>query len=211
MAVSMSPKQKVYQEVLHEIRSFIDNNELKSGDKLPSERELSESLQVGRSSIREALRAMELLGLIETRHGEGTYISTYRPYQTVELLSSFILQENQTQKELMFAKRIVEKEAAKLAFDHLNEKDIEELNAIINASINQYNKHTIFFQYVFKKAGNLLLGKIWQLMEEFSHTINEEYYTEAFYVKLTRIYSKGDYESIEVLFKDVTQMYVEKD
>jgi len=64
MAVSMSPKQKVYQDVLLEIRKFIESNQLESGDKLPSERELSERLGRGRSSVREALRAMELLGLI---------------------------------------------------------------------------------------------------------------------------------------------------
>lgn len=85
MAVPMTPKQKVYQGVLQEIRNFIAKNNLKTGDKLPSERELSDKLQAGRSSIREALRAMELLGLIETRHGEGTYLSMYRPYQTMEL------------------------------------------------------------------------------------------------------------------------------
>lgn len=126
MAVSMSPKQKVYQGVLQEIRKYIDSNDLEPGDKLPSERELADKLLAGRSSIREALRAMELLGLIETRRGEGTYLSTYRPYQTVELLSSFILQENNTKKNLLITKKVMEKEVAKIAYHCINDNDINQ-------------------------------------------------------------------------------------
>ncbi|MBR8646160.1 FadR family transcriptional regulator [[Brevibacterium] frigoritolerans] len=53
---------------------MIEADSLLPGDKIPSERELSDRFNVGRSSVREALRALELLGLIETRRGEGTFI-----------------------------------------------------------------------------------------------------------------------------------------
>ena len=52
----------------------MEEDGLVAGDRLPSERELSSRLNVGRSSVREALRALELVGLIETRGGEGTFI-----------------------------------------------------------------------------------------------------------------------------------------
>lgn len=208
MAVSMSPKQKVYQGVLQEIRLFIASNDLTTGDKLPSERELSETLQAGRSSIREALRAMELLGLIETRHGEGTYLSMYRPYQTIELLSSFILQENNTKRELLQTKRILEKEAAILAYNKINEYDIEELEVCIkDVAKSLSEKHTVFFQYLFKKTENLLLTKVWQLMEEFSHTLSKLDYDEAFYVALIRCYSEKKFQSIETLFTNTAPSY----
>lgn len=203
MAVSMSPKQKAYQEVLHEIRKFIDSNDLKPGDKLPSERELSDTLNAGRSSIREALRAMELLGLIETRHGEGTYLSMYQPFQTVELLSSFILQESRIKHDLIRTKSILEKEAAKLAFDHINEKDTKALNLIIkDVDTDPYDRHIAFFHYLSKKTGNLLLAKVWQLMEEFSHTLNNQYYDKTFYMDLIQLYVEEKYQSIEILFNN---------
>ncbi|WP_370642269.1 FadR/GntR family transcriptional regulator [Virgibacillus salidurans] len=203
MAVSMSPKQKVYQEVLHEIRKFIDRNDLKPGDKLPSERELSDTLHAGRSSIREALRAMELLGLIETRHGEGTYLSMYQPFQTVELLSSFILRENRIKHDLIRTKSLLEKEVAKVAFDHVNELDLKELDLIINdIEKDPYDRHIAFFYYLCKKTGNLLLAKVWQLMEEFSHTLNNQYYDETFYKELIQLYVQEKYQSIEILFNN---------
>ena len=62
---------KVYQQVIIQIKDMIDKGTLKKGDKLPSERTLVEQLQVSRASIREALRALEVIGLIECRQGEG--------------------------------------------------------------------------------------------------------------------------------------------
>lgn len=200
--MSMSPKeQKVYQGVLQEIRRFIDSNHLQPGDKLPSERELADKLQAGRSSIREAFRALELLGLIETRHGEGTFLSNYRSYQTVELLSSFILQKSSTGNDLFLTKRLLEKEAARLAFTHISKQDTDHLDAIMNDSeLQPDEKHTNFFQYLFAKTDNLLLEKIWLLMEGFSHTIHRPYYDKIFYVQLIGLYIYHDYERIETLF-----------
>lgn len=201
MAVSMSPKQKVYQGVLQEIRKYIDSNDLEPGDKLPSERELADKLQAGRSSIREALRAMELLGLIETRRGEGTYLSTYRPYQTVELLSSFILQENNTKKDLLITKKVMEKEVAKIAYHCINDNDINQLQSIThNSELDPIEKHVAFFNYLFRKADNLLLAKVWQLMDEFSYTIAKLSYEKAFYQELIQLYKTRNYEMIEELF-----------
>lgn len=203
MAVSMSPKQKVYQDVLQEIRKFIEKNDLQSGDKLPSERELSETLQAGRSSVREALRAMELLGLIETRHGEGTFLSTYRPYQTVELLASFILQENGIKKDLLLVKMTLEKEALKLSCDKISKNDIEKLSSILeNPSKDPMEKHVQFFQVIFSKSENYLMKKIWQLIDEFSHTVNEHGYAKEFYLEIIQIYRTENYQAIESIFEN---------
>src|SRR5699024_7609815 len=190
-------------EILQEIRNLIHNNHLKQGDKIPSERELSEKLHVGRSSVREALRAMELLGLIETKHGEGTFLSIYRPYQTVELLAPFILQEHKTKKDLVMTKKMIEKEIAKLAFSHLNAADIETMDAWAREqSSDPVEKHVTFFQLLVNRTENHLLKKIWQLMEEFSRTLCMPYYQDDFYMDLLQIYSDKKYDAIETLFID---------
>jgi GntR family transcriptional regulator, transcriptional repressor for pyruvate dehydrogenase complex len=202
--VAMSSKQKVYQGVLQEIRQYIDQQHLMPGDKLPSERELADTLQAGRSSVREALRAMELLGLIETKRGEGTFLSTYRPYQTVELLSSFILKEARTREDLYLAKKILEKEAAKLAFSRMNMQDLDKLEQVLHDPVMGPNdRHVAFFKYLFTKSENLLLARVWQLMEEFSHTINKLYYSKVFYIELVQLYSTKNYELIEPLFESL--------
>nr|WP_174616361.1 GntR family transcriptional regulator [Virgibacillus ihumii] len=199
--MSMSPKQKVYQGVLQEIRRFIDTNNLGPGDKLPSERDLSEKLHAGRSSVREALRAMELLGLLETRHGEGTFLSAYTPYQTVELLSSFILQGSTIKKDLASTKRLLEKEIAKLADHYLDRKNLDVLRSYLeNTSQTAADKHKTFFQYLSEQTGNELLGKIWYLVDDFSGSVNAVYYEEGFYINLLDLYESNDIDSIEELF-----------
>ncbi|WP_404453533.1 GntR family transcriptional regulator [Virgibacillus necropolis] len=200
MAVSMSPKQKVYQAVLNEIRSYIDENNLKPGDKLPSERDLAESLQAGRSSIREALRAMELLGLLETRSGQGTFLSIYKPYQTVELLASFILQGSKTKQDLSLAKLIIEKEIAKLAIHQLNHQDIHKLETIVKENLEE--KHVQFFSLLFHKTDNLLLTRIWNIMEDFSLTMEQANYDIMFYEELIGLYKNHKYDAIETLFEN---------
>src|SRR5208282_3795681 len=66
-------KNKVYEEVAQQIERLI-LNKLRPGDKLPSERELAELLRVSRSSIRDAIRGLELMGLVEPRQGAGTIV-----------------------------------------------------------------------------------------------------------------------------------------
>ncbi|WP_339228373.1 GntR family transcriptional regulator [Oceanobacillus sp. FSL K6-2867] len=200
--MSFSIKQKVYQEVIRELQRYIEKNNLNPGDKLPSERELSERLKAGRSSVREALRALELIGLVETRHGEGTYLREYRSFQTVELLSSFILRQNNIKDDLTYTKQIMEKEAAKLAFSRISEFDIEELKAILEANCSDpLTKHRAFFKYLFEKTENLLLMKIWSLMDEFSYAVSVYHFEEAFYDALLKTYTEGDYQSIDPLFQ----------
>ena len=64
----------LYEMVAEEVRRFIVDSKLQPGDKLPSERELCERLDVGRTSLREALRFLQMIGLIETRVGRGVYV-----------------------------------------------------------------------------------------------------------------------------------------
>lgn len=78
---------------------------------MPSERVLADRLQVGRSTIREALRSLELLGLIETRRGEGTFLADYKKHQLVEILSTFIMQNPQSVRSVEVTRRIHEKAA----------------------------------------------------------------------------------------------------
>lgn len=199
--MSMSPNNKVYHGVLEEIRKFIEANDLRPGDKLPSERELSEKLQAGRSSIREALRAMELIGVIETRRGEGTFLSKYRPYQTVQLLSSFILKET-TKEDLLSVKMLLEKETAKLAFTQINEPELIELESILNnSSLNEKEKHFAFFSYLFDINSNQLLMRIWGLIDEYSKSFTGNY-SKTFYLKLMESYKTKNYQSIEGLFHE---------
>ncbi|MCG7346031.1 GntR family transcriptional regulator [Sporosarcina sp. ACRSL] len=105
------PSSKMFLDIVGELRLMIKAEGIKAGDKLPSERVLAERLQVGRSSVREALRSLELLGLIETRRGEGTYLADFKKHQLVEVLSTFVMQQPKSAMDVNDTRTIHEKAA----------------------------------------------------------------------------------------------------
>lgn len=153
-------QQKVYLETFEKIREIIQERNLQPGDRLPSERELTDLLNVGRSSVREALRAMELLGLIETRRGEGTFIVDFRKHQLVELLSSFVFQRENADHDILEVKRIIETSGIyKLVFNRTY-IDISQWN-------EKYFDREKFFERILILTDNQLLLKIWYILSEF--------------------------------------------
>ncbi|MDB5056894.1 MAG: transcriptional regulator, GntR family [Chloroflexi bacterium] len=75
---------RVYSLVVEQIRALIDSGQLKPGDKLPNERSLAEQLGISRSSVREALSALEVLGVIHSRQGLGNYVANNAPTELPE-------------------------------------------------------------------------------------------------------------------------------
>ncbi|MCL1695247.1 MULTISPECIES: GntR family transcriptional regulator [unclassified Lysinibacillus] len=107
-------QKKVFLDIVQQLRQLIKLEKIQAGEKLPSERVLSERLGVGRSSVREALRSLELLGLIETRHGGGTFLASTQKHQLVEILSMFILEDEKSKKDVELTRQIHEKEAIRV-------------------------------------------------------------------------------------------------
>lgn len=102
---------KRFLDIIGELQSLISEQKIEYGDKLPSERHLAEKLQVSRTAVREALRSMELLGLIETRRGEGTFLSDFKKHQLVEVLSTFIMQQARSIQDVVETRMIHERAA----------------------------------------------------------------------------------------------------
>lgn len=150
---------------------MIDADGLKSGDKIPSERELSERLNVGRSSVREALRALELLGLIETRRGEGTFIKDFQNHQLVQLLSTFILQDEKAQLDVFETKCMIEMDSLRLFIKKMNKESIKSLKEYLSSDMIEDGA---FFNQIVKMADNHLLYKIWVILKDYCHAQRSE-------------------------------------
>ncbi|WP_156936138.1 FadR/GntR family transcriptional regulator [Anoxybacteroides tepidamans] len=158
-------KQKVYTEILREIYHIIEEDGLVAGDKIPSERELSERLRVGRSSVREALRSLEFLGIIETKRGEGTYLREFGEHQLIDLLGMFILREQKAKEDLVETKRLIEQIGLMLACERCTKEQLDELKTLMQGRAITYEA---FFQWVFKTGNNYLLERIWRVLNDFS-------------------------------------------
>ncbi|WP_243386069.1 FadR/GntR family transcriptional regulator [Bacillus kexueae] len=151
---------------LEKIKKIIQDDQLLPGDKLPSERELSDRLAVGRSSVREALRALELLGIIETRRGEGTYIQDARDNHLIPLLGTFILQDSISKKDLLEMNEMLEIQALMLI---LGNKPIEKLKDL-QSQLIQKDEVEIMTDLM-KLADNFLLYRIWSVLHQFVRAV----------------------------------------
>lgn len=168
--------KKVFLEIVSELKEYIKTENIKPGDKLPSERVLSEMLGVGRSSVREALRSLELLGIIETRHGGGTFLASSQHYKLVELLASFILQENQSIQDVHKTRQIHEKEAIRIICSN---KRLRSLPVWESLFLNIELETEVIRDYILREimiaSENRLALRIWlQLVAYSAKTFKKE-------------------------------------
>ena len=118
---------KVYEQVIEQIKDLIYQGKIKRGDKLPSERTLKEQLNVSRASIREAFSALEMIGLIDSRPGEGTFIKKLPAKNLLEPLSLNLLLEENVAEELVELRRVLEVDCVRLAVGRITEEELAEM------------------------------------------------------------------------------------
>ncbi|MGG3019677.1 GntR family transcriptional regulator [Geobacillus stearothermophilus] len=180
----------MYAETLKHIHRLVVEDGLVPGDKLPSERELAERLGVGRSSVREALRALEFLGLIETRRGEGTYLCEVGGHQLIELLAMFLLENERAKADLAETKWLIERLLLELACLRCSEDALERLEKTVRQKPTDF---TPFFQAVAEAADNYLLIRIWRALSGFaSACAPDRPLADSFYDQLLAALKKRD-------------------
>ena len=131
MDVEPVKSTRIYQEIVRQIKSMIAEGRLKSGDRLPPERELAEKFVVSRTSVREALRALQSLGLIGIRAGEGAFVREISVEALIEPLAVVILSEREGVAELFEARGILEPAIAALAARRATPDEIADMERVI--------------------------------------------------------------------------------
>lgn len=130
-------KTKIYEIAVNQIKDQIENGTWAVGSRLPSERVLAEKLGVGRPSIREALRVLEVMGYIEIKPGQGNFVTKPNSDDRRAKVLQSMLQEDANVVELLEVREILEPQIAYLAAQSASEKDIRVLEGILD----QMDKH----------------------------------------------------------------------
>jgi GntR family transcriptional regulator, transcriptional repressor for pyruvate dehydrogenase complex len=123
-------RNKVYEEVALQLERLI-LKKLRPGDKLPAERELAEMLRVSRSSIRDAIRSLELMGLVEPRQGAGTVVCEVSAESVISPLTGLLLRQEQHIAELLDFRMMLEPGLAARAASHASAEEIAEMESIL--------------------------------------------------------------------------------
>lgn len=121
----------VTDDAITAIREMIISGELKPGDRLPPETQLSERLGLSRNSLREAVKALALIRVLDVRQGDGTFVTSLAPNTLVEALSFILdLHEDASIVELLGVRRILEAEATQMAASRMSVEEVAELSEL---------------------------------------------------------------------------------
>lgn len=132
-------RNKVYEDVARQIERLI-LKKLRPGDKLPSERELAELLSVSRSSIRDAIRSLELAGMVEPRQGAGTIVREISTNSLANPLANALKRKEELMGELLDFRRILEPPLAARAATHASPEEISEMESILDRQEQKLRK-----------------------------------------------------------------------
>jgi GntR family transcriptional regulator, transcriptional repressor for pyruvate dehydrogenase complex len=127
-------RSSVGGETIRRLKAMITSGQFSAGERLPSERDLAAQLAVSRNSLREAIRALSLVGILEARHGDGTYVTSLAPRLLLDSLSLLVeLSGDATVLDLLAIRRILEAAAAEQAAARITEEQLEELELCLEA------------------------------------------------------------------------------
>jgi len=121
-------------DAIARIQQMIVSGELRPGQRLPPEKELSESLGLSRNSLREAVKALELIRVLDVRRGDGTYVTSLEPAVLLEAVSFVVdMHHDRSLVDLLEVRRILEPASAVLATARASEQQIEDLHALMQS------------------------------------------------------------------------------
>ena len=154
-------------EAILRIKEMILGGQLKPGDRLPREADLAEDLGLSRNSLREAVRALALINILDVRQGDGTYVTSLDPDLLLDALTFVVdFHRDDSVLEFLRVRRILEPAAASMAAVRITTDEVKVLQHVLDASAHvatteELVSHDIeFHRLVGVASGNSVLGSL---------------------------------------------------
>lgn len=205
MKISFEPVDRttVSEEIAKKIIDLVNSGSLKPGDKLPSERKLMDQLNVSRSPIREALRSLSLIGLLETRPGDGTYVSEHLTPTLTDQIDWSILMRKADIVEWLEVREPLEIQAATLAAERATQEGVEKLQSALQEYYDSSSDpqrlaqaEIQFHQAVVNLAGNATLRELMNIFYDFYRTYVQQ---ERFHFAVKNPRAQGHRDIVEAI------------
>lgn len=165
----------IYKRIILQIQNMIRSGELKRGDRLPPERQLAEMLQVGRPAVKQAISALETMGIVTSRQGDGNYITSDISTIFSPIVMQFYLDNGDVEDILEF-RYLLEVQTASLAAIKITEEQIVDFEEMLKEmkeasdrenSIETRKKYNgMFHSFVIDLCGNHFISSIYRNIME---------------------------------------------
>ena len=216
---SMAPidRSGITELVVERIKELLERGELKAGSRLPPERELAEMFSISRPSLRTALKALSVMGIIRAKPGAGTYIADALPEIFNEPMRFMTLIHNTGAEELFEARRMIESGLVGLAAERATASDLAALAAEVEGmrraigDPEQFLQHDIaFHQAVARASGNRVMSVVMDTVALLLYQIRRQTIARAndfaeaidWHQRIFEAVRRGDQERAKVLMSD---------
>ena len=172
-------EEKLYIQTFREIRSYIITHELKAGDSLPTEQAMCQMLGVSRNVLREAIKSMELMGMIQSCPGRGTVVKEFNlDFIFQNVLFFTVGEERKPIHEMLMIRKAIELSYMRQAYLALTSEDIRNIRESLEAIKAKWQQriffhaddkvfHMTLFRHLNNSVLNSLLEAIWSVDENF--------------------------------------------
>ncbi|MBN1497408.1 MAG: FadR family transcriptional regulator [Spirochaetes bacterium] len=159
-ALNPLQKTRLHEGIVAQLQEKILSGTYREGDRLPAERDLADSLDVNRSTVREAIKKLEMLGLVEIRHGDGVYVKNYLDSGNMDLLRALITAGDGINvgilKGLLDLRRLILPDVAYQAALNRTNADLEEMERVIHDdSIPLNDRDMILYRLIARASRNV--------------------------------------------------------
>jgi GntR family transcriptional repressor for pyruvate dehydrogenase complex len=127
-------KREVAKQAVDRLRDLILRGEFSAGERLPPERVLARELGVSRSTLREAIRALVVMNMLVSRHGDGTYVSSLEPHLLAEPFELMVSLSDESLFHLFEVRRVLETACAGLAAERISDEELVQFDRILEHS-----------------------------------------------------------------------------
>lgn len=165
--------RRLYQEIIQQVKAQVISGELAPGDRIPSEREIADQLGVSRAAVREALIAMEVMGLVESRPGDGTFVRTPRLEKQLQPLDSLVVLEREKLTELYEMRRVMEAACASRAAMRATTDELANIRRWLDQMETDLRKGQLGEEADFRFHLAIAESTHNSLMLHFMHTISD--------------------------------------
>lgn len=165
-------RMPVSEQMVRRILDLVRSGSLSAGERLPPERDLARQFDVSRPTVREALRALAILGVIEIRHGGGAFVTSLEPSALLEPLDFFVSLTGRNMAELFDARIVYESTIARLAAERLGDEALALIADLVGEQVRHPEDAELFHdtdvelhKTILEASGNLFLTRIGRMLQ----------------------------------------------
>ena len=195
-------RSRLHEEIVSQIQKKIISGELKAAEKLPPERELAQELGVNRATLREALKKLEMLGLVEIRHGDGVYVKDFLESESLEVLKGMMYRDDGVDPEiidsLLSIRSVLLPEVAAFAAEKRNDAHLKKLKEIVEAgnAVAVLESDLAVHHIIARASGNYLVIFILNFFNKLFREYGKFYFDDPENEKRSRKFHRDMYEAI---------------